>query len=128
MAIPSQQIGWSQKAKLLWSISKQLEKLIQVAGNVQVGPGTTTTTTTTSNVFSENAAMGFVSVDVCASSVYMPLYYSGSLGNGTALFYDAALTQPYTPGLSGTYVKLYFQAQDQICTMSGNTIQSYTAC
>jgi hypothetical protein len=127
MAIPSQQIGWSQKAKLLWQISKQLETLIKVTGNTTT-PTTSTTTTTTSNVFSENAAMGFVSVDVCASSVYMPLYYSGSLGNGTALFYDAALTQPYTPGLSGTYVKLYFQAQDQVCTMSGNTIQSYTAC
>ena len=27
MAIPSQQIGWSQRAKLLWNISKQLEAL-----------------------------------------------------------------------------------------------------
>jgi hypothetical protein len=27
MAIPSQQIGWSQKSKLLWQISKQLEAL-----------------------------------------------------------------------------------------------------
>jgi hypothetical protein len=36
MAIPSQQIGWSQKAKLLWQISKQLEKLTQVAGNVYI--------------------------------------------------------------------------------------------
>jgi hypothetical protein len=44
MAIPSQQIGWSQRAKLLWNISKQLEKLTQVAGNVVL---TTTTTTTT---------------------------------------------------------------------------------
>jgi hypothetical protein len=43
MAIPSQQIGWSQRAKLLWNISKQLENLIKVAGNVQL---TTTTTTT----------------------------------------------------------------------------------
>ena len=34
MAIPSQQIGWSQTAKLLWQISKQLENLIKVAGNV----------------------------------------------------------------------------------------------
>lgn len=34
MAIPSQQIGWSQKAKLLWQISKQLERLTKVAGNV----------------------------------------------------------------------------------------------
>jgi len=45
MAIPSQQIGWSQKAKLLWQISKQLENLIKVAGNVQL-PTTTTTSTT----------------------------------------------------------------------------------
>jgi hypothetical protein len=44
MAIPSQQIGWSQRAKLLWQISKQLERLTQVAGNVNL---TTTTTTTT---------------------------------------------------------------------------------
>jgi len=43
MAIPSRQIGWSQKANLLWQISKQLEKLTQVAGNVTL---TTTTTTT----------------------------------------------------------------------------------
>jgi|688.fasta_scaffold01183_25 hypothetical protein len=45
MAIPSQQIGWSQRAKLLWNISKQLENLIKVAGNVQL-PTTTTTSTT----------------------------------------------------------------------------------
>jgi hypothetical protein len=34
MAIPSKQIGWSQKAYLLWNISKQFENLIKVAGNV----------------------------------------------------------------------------------------------
>jgi len=38
MAIPSQQIGWSQKSKLLWYISKQLEKLTQVAGNAVITP------------------------------------------------------------------------------------------
>jgi hypothetical protein len=47
MAIPSQQIGWSQKAKLLWNISKQLEKLTQVAGNVVLTTSSTSTTTTT---------------------------------------------------------------------------------
>jgi hypothetical protein len=52
MGIPSQQIGWSQKSKLLWQISKQLERLIQVTGNLAtttttttVAPTTTTTTT-----------------------------------------------------------------------------------
>jgi hypothetical protein len=33
MAIPSQQIGWSQRAKLLWNISKQLENLTKVMYN-----------------------------------------------------------------------------------------------
>jgi len=47
MAIPSQQIGWSQTSKLLWNISKQLEKLTQVASKVGVTPTTPTTTTTT---------------------------------------------------------------------------------
>jgi hypothetical protein len=46
MAIPSQQIGWSQKAKLLWNISKQLEALTGVmARNI---PANTTTTTSSS--------------------------------------------------------------------------------
>jgi UDP-N-acetylmuramate-alanine ligase len=42
MGTPNQQIGWSQEAKLLQQISKQLDRLIQVAGTA----GTTTTTTT----------------------------------------------------------------------------------
>lgn len=46
MAIPNQQIGWSQKDKLLWNISKQLEVLTQVTGNIGGAPLTTTTTTT----------------------------------------------------------------------------------
>jgi hypothetical protein len=47
MAIPSQQIGWSQRAKLLWDISKQLENLIKVAGNVELTTTTTSSTSTT---------------------------------------------------------------------------------
>ena len=43
MAIPSKQIGWSQRANLLWQIAKQMEMLTGVIGrNI-----TTTTTTTT---------------------------------------------------------------------------------
>jgi len=47
MAIPSRQIGWSAKANLLWEISKQLELLTQVMGNVTCPECTSTTTTTT---------------------------------------------------------------------------------
>lgn len=46
MAIPSQQIGWSQKSKLLWNISKQLETLTRVAGNVIVTPPSPSTSWT----------------------------------------------------------------------------------
>lgn len=46
MAIPSKQIGWSQKSKLLWNISKQLEQLTGIVGRNIPAPTTTTTTTT----------------------------------------------------------------------------------
>lgn len=42
MGIPKQQIGWSVNSKLLWKISKALERAIKVASH----PTTSTTTTT----------------------------------------------------------------------------------
>jgi len=45
MAIPSRQIGWDEKNILLWEISKKLDRLTKVWGNVI--PFTTTTTSTT---------------------------------------------------------------------------------
>ena len=45
MGIGPKQIGWSNESNLLWQISKQLERLIQVTGNLAT-PTTTTTTTT----------------------------------------------------------------------------------
>lgn len=46
MAIPSKQIGWSQRANLLWNISKQLETLTKVMGNVTFPPCPECPTTT----------------------------------------------------------------------------------
>jgi hypothetical protein len=45
MGIPNRQIGWSQESNLLWQISKQLEQLIKLTGEL-VDQTTTTTTTT----------------------------------------------------------------------------------
>lgn len=53
MGIPSQQIGWSQKAKLLWNIAKQLERLTQVAGNVTVSCPVCPECPTTIDVYSQ---------------------------------------------------------------------------
>ena len=44
MRVPNEQISWSQRAKLMWQIAKQLEKAIKVVGS---GVVTTTTTSTT---------------------------------------------------------------------------------
>jgi uncharacterized protein (TIGR02145 family) len=46
MAIPNKQIGWSQKANLLWEISRQLDRINSV---VCTGTCPTTTTTSTSS-------------------------------------------------------------------------------
>jgi uncharacterized protein (TIGR02145 family) len=42
MAIPSKQIGWSEKSNLLWEVSNQIDRLLNVIG----GQGTVTITTT----------------------------------------------------------------------------------
>ncbi len=42
MAIPNKQIGWSEKANLLWEISRKLDRI-----NSQMCVGTCPTTTTT---------------------------------------------------------------------------------
>ena len=90
MAISSQQIGWSQKAKLLWNISKQLEKLTQVAGNV------TLTTTTTINPNTWTTVTG------------------GAAGDGTVAQYAANgynITGPDDDQGNGwVYIKRYFPA------------------
>lgn len=96
-------------------------------------PGTTTTTTTGAAVNIISAVGSFSAFDACAGTGNgLILYYSGILGNGTALYNDSGLTSPYNPGSfpsgNGNYLRIYFQAEDQVCTMSGNVIQSYTPC
>ena len=144
MAIPSRQIGWGTEENLLWQISKQLESLTRVVYNI--GGNTTSTTSTTTTIVptttttttiggvSFAAAIGaFNPTDACAGiGTSFTLYYSGSLGNGTALFYDAGLISPYQPGSppsgNGSYLRIYFAAENQVCTMSGNVIFDYLPC
>jgi len=46
MAIPSKQIGWGTEDNLLWQISKQLERLTQVSGNLNGTSGSSGTSGT----------------------------------------------------------------------------------
>lgn len=67
MAIPSQQIGWSQRAKLLWNISKQLDTLIQVTCPQCYTTTTTTTATPTTTTTTTDSLQSII------------LYYNGVL-------------------------------------------------
>lgn len=83
-----------------------------------------------------SAIGAFNAADACAGTgTNLTLYYSTSgapLGNGKTLFYDAALTQPYTPGSlpsgNGTYLRMYFNAEEQVCSVNGNTIVAFGPC
>jgi len=92
----------------------------------------TTTTTTTQASRSEAAVTSFSGGQAClGNGNNITLYYTGSLGLGTALYTDSGLTVPYL-GQSGNYVRLYFAAQYNVCYVTGvngdNTISSVSAC
>jgi len=72
MAISSRQIGWSTKANLLWTISKQVEALTGVMGrNI---PATTTTTTTAAPSYVYSSTAG--NIDACVSCIDASFPYS----------------------------------------------------
>jgi len=115
MAVSSQQIGWSQKDKLLWNISKQLEILTQVTSKVVLSPSSTsttttlvpitTTTTTTSGpiVYSFPGKWSYMDRQETCIGFNDATYYSTlpemMIGDGAQIFTDLSLTttppQPY---------------------------------
>jgi hypothetical protein len=90
----------------------------------------TTSTTTTIASYYFLAYPGNSSSDACnhvnnGISVFANTTILGTLIN---LYMDPALTVPYNPNANGQYLSIYFNAADQVCTMSGNMINSYTSC
>lgn len=122
MAIPAKQIGWSQKSNLLWNISKQLETLIQVAGNIGINPGTTTTTSTSSSTTTTTTTT--VTPTTTTTTTAAPTFYTyngyyngeaqtvysadGPLLIGSTIYTDSALTTPYSlNGFMTTYYNFF---------------------
>ena len=119
---------------------------ISESGVIAIGSGTTTTTaaptttttaaptttTTTIGVSEESGFAAFSPGVVCAGGgTGITVYYSGSLGIGTALYLDAGLTNSYQVGVNGGYLRLYFAAEYNQCIISGpaqNEIFAYTPC
>jgi hypothetical protein len=86
---------------------------------------TTTTTTTGSSAFLFNVNLGYSAQSGCAGVPAWNLYAATPfLGNGTTLYYNSQLTQPYD-GVYGSYIKY----QNVVYTSSGSTITNNgTSC
>lgn len=120
MGIPSQQIGWSQKDKLLWNISKQLEQLTQVAGNIQIDPvvPTTTTTTTTIALFNTTIYWGEDTPTACAGII--PIVVTG---DGTTFCNsDNFTSEDFRTIGTGTIVISYGGQQKIVSVTSGSDV------
>lgn len=91
---------------------------------------TTTTTTTTASVLSQTTVSSTGTSLLCEGfGGEVTVFYNGNIGLPSApLYTDSGLTIPYNQSFFGTYIRLFFNGVYNICTMNGNTIQSYTAC
>lgn len=93
---------------------------------------TTTSTTAAPQVSSQTTVAGFSGGGVCSDSGNLiTVYWSGTLGVGTALYTNLGLTAPYLAEI-GNYIKLYFNGQYNQCYVTGvngdNTIYSASPC
>ena len=98
MAIPNKQQGWGPVERLLWQISKQLDRLINVTG--KCNQCTTSTTTTAAISFpAGQVSSASDAADACALTldtvIYLDLASGPAIAVGDIIFNDAAGTNPY---------------------------------
>lgn len=115
MSIPPKQIGWSQKANLLWEISRQLDITLNAMRNGSITTSTTTTTLFCENCVQSPVIIGTQTWDKCNLDV--STYRNGDVipfasnetewnnyatsGIGAWCYYD------YNPANGPIYGKLY---------------------
>ena len=124
MAIPSRQIGWGTEENLLWEVSKQLDQLTKVTGNIpaplSLYSGTFFDTTTQNNggatvanqvlLGSTQAANGFTLANNTVTVVNTGTYYI-----------DLSLQLAFTGGASNYNVTVWYTIDDAIVSNSAFT-------
>jgi hypothetical protein len=90
----------------------------------------TTTTTTTASVASQGTISSTTEAFPCQGiGGSVTVFYNGNVGLPSApLYTDPGLTIQYNSSFFGNYIRLFFNGEYNVCTMSGNIIQSYTPC
>lgn len=120
MAIPSRQIGWGTEENLLWQISKQLEYLIKVTGNI--GSTTTSTTTLPPNCIEfvvNTTADTFFSFT--AQSLTQDFTYTVTWGDGTS---DSGSSGEGSVGLNHTYPDPNTEYTVRVCFSDASIINN----
>jgi hypothetical protein len=113
MAIRAKQIGWSQESNLLWQISYQLDRLIQVAGGPYTTSTTTTTTTAPPSFLVEYLQISYSPTTPCAGPPYGPVPCYASTNDPfllTQLYDDVLLTTPTAMSFGGGYYTFTFDS------------------
>jgi hypothetical protein len=124
MAIPSRQIGWGTEENLLWEVSKQLDQLTKVTGNIpaplSLYSGTFFDITTQNNggatvanqvlLGSTQAANGFTLANNTVTVVNAGTYYI-----------DLSLQLTFTGGASNYNVTVWYTINDAIVPNSSFT-------
>jgi hypothetical protein len=102
MGIGRKQIGWSNESNLLWQISSQLERLIQVTAalttstTTTVAPTTTTTTTTGGASSYTITTVGDKSPSCTVFGSTQTVYAASSNINSIVTFFtNPSLTTPF---------------------------------
>jgi hypothetical protein len=106
MAIPSKKIGWSQKANLLWEVSKQIDRLLNVIG----GQANTVITTTTAIPITTTSTTIFVPTTTTTTTASGGRFFNYTPDNTTIIANPERGLQYYSKNVSGGSYSLINQA------------------
>jgi len=125
MGVPSRQIGWGTEENLLWEISKQLEYLTNVTGNIpaplSLYSGTFFDTTTQNNGGATVANQVLINSTQSANGFTLGPNNRINVTNAGVYYIDLALQLAFTGGASSYNVTVWYTINDVVVDNSAFT-------